>query len=63
MKVFTNASLSQTDGATPATADYPIADFGLINMLADTWVGTVVPMVVRARAAAGVAPGCGQRDN
>lgn len=53
---------SQTDGAAPTTADYTIADFGPINMLASSWAGAVVFVVLYASVAAGVTPGCGLAD-
>lgn len=63
MKVFTNTPASQTDWATSTTADDTIADFGHIKMLANTWVGTVVSVVLYASVAAGATPSCGQQDN
>lgn len=57
-----SAPASQAEGEAPATADDTSADFGPINMLANSWVGTVVSVVLYASVAAGVTPGCGLAD-
>lgn len=55
-------SATQTDGPAPTTSDDTIADFGLMNMLADSWVGIGASVALYANVAAGVTPGCGLAD-
>lgn len=55
-------SARQTDGPAPSTSDDTIADFGPINMLANSWAGIGASVALFASVAAGVTPGCGLAD-